>query len=845
MSDNVRVAIRCRPLSEKEISDGYESIVEFEADTKVIVRGVNDQAGSRGENQQSFSKVYEFSRVFDWNSSQEEVYDNSCRQIVDSVLQGYNGSIIAYGQTGTGKTYTMEGSNPNRPANYSTKDSTDGRERSSNSNPSSGSRSTSRRSSSIVAETTNLDVSSSQGIIPRAFKHIFQHISKHPETQFLVRVSYLEIYQENIHDLLRKDRSLKLELHERPDIGVYVKDLTTFFCKSITEIERVMKVGNQNRRVAATEMNEHSSRSHAMFMVTIEQQPKIVDQSAVSGDQSINDIEANKQRIIKVGKLNLIDLAGSESQKKTNSFGQRQKESVKINLSLSALGNVINSLIKANAHSSSSSGSGNNNNNNNSTTSNKNSVSSLHNNDNHHHIPYRDSKLTRLLQDSLGGNARTLIIGNIGPASYNHDETINTLNYASRASLIRNKPRLNEDPKDALLLEMQREIDELRRKLADLDGLHKWNRSEDSNSQTMKMTKRKSSVASSKQLNDNDTPPKTTRLGSSLSLVTQQADALSVEEELSDMKEKLASLEGKLLNVTTNNNNNNDNANDNGINQLNGQQELLQGYTERQELELEAKRLELEKQSNRERAIRDELERKDEIEFMTKQSFSSIQQELDAKKGLIRQILVKIKLMRDSIESSENAYRLELDELDQLQYELSKELKLKCLIMDNFIPNQHVEQLLPRINYIERSSCCVVKPQSQLLSQHEPCQLGARDPIIDYDQFWKAITATNSHGDDDNNYTRTDLRPKSEFERLEGTLFPANIRFKCDQFLELEPEKGPTQAKARLLPSQDQTTTHRSSTNKKRSSKMIDDLGRRVQQLLDESLDIQEADIVI
>ena len=175
-----------------------------------------------------------------------------------------------------------------------------------------------------------------------------------------------------------------------------------------------MEIGNANRVVGETAMNATSSRSHSIFTIYVE----------TSEEDPANPGESR----IKAGKLNLVDLAGSERQSKTKAEGQRLKEATKINLSLSALGNVISALVDGKTG----------------------------------HIPYRDSKLTRLLQDSLGGNTKTVMIANVGPADYNHDETLNTLRYASRAKNIQNRPRINEDPKDALLREYQDEVKKLK-----------------------------------------------------------------------------------------------------------------------------------------------------------------------------------------------------------------------------------------------------------------------------------------------------------------------------------------------------------------------------------------------
>jgi hypothetical protein len=304
------------------------------------------------------------------------VYDESAFPLVESVIKGYNGTIFAYGQTGCGKTHTMMGV-PSDPKEA--------------------------------------------GIIPNCFSQIFGFIDeKEKDMRFLVRCSYLEIYQEGIHDLLAEGAGKKnhvhkkMELKEDPEKGVFVKDLTQGMVKSIPEIEKAMTYGTANRKVASTAMNADSSRSHSIFTIYIE------SAEWVGGEQRI-----------KAGKLHLVDLAGSERSGKTGATGQTQKEGIKINLSLTALGNVIQALVEGKST----------------------------------HIPYRDSKLTRLLQDSLGGNQKTVMIAALSPADYNYDETASTLRYASRAKSIKNKPIVNEDPKDALLKQYEDEITKLKRLL--------------------------------------------------------------------------------------------------------------------------------------------------------------------------------------------------------------------------------------------------------------------------------------------------------------------------------------------------------------------------------------------
>lgn len=242
----------------------------------------------------------------------------------------------------------------------------------------------------------------------RSFEHIFEAISTAENSKFLVQASYLEIYNEEIRDLLGTDIKKKLELKEHPETGVYVGNLSMHIVNDVRACEMIMETGWKNRSVGATLMNADSSRSHSIFTIYIERMQTI-------------DLESSD---VKFGKLNLVDLAGSERQSKTGAAGDRLKEATKINLSLSALGNVISALVDGKAK----------------------------------HIPFRDSKLTRLLQDSLGGNTKTLMVACISPADNNYDETLSTLRYANRAKNIQNKPRINEDPKDAKLREYQEEI---------------------------------------------------------------------------------------------------------------------------------------------------------------------------------------------------------------------------------------------------------------------------------------------------------------------------------------------------------------------------------------------------
>ncbi|KAK0399469.1 hypothetical protein QR680_003065 [Steinernema hermaphroditum] len=352
MAESVRVICRCRPLNSRELALNSKVCVEMDQSVaQVVLLGDGPP------------KQFTFDGVYYMDSTAEHIYNDIVYPLVEKVIEGYNGTVFAYGQTGSGKTYSMQGDD---------------------------------------------SVSAQRGIIPRTFEHIFTATATTANVKFLVHVSYLEIYNEEVRDLLGKDKLQKLEIKEHSEKGVYVAGLSMHVCHDVATCEKLMATGFNNRHVGATLMNKDSSRSHSIFTVYIE----AMDETGS----------------IRMGKLNLVDLAGSERQAKTGATGDRFKEATKINLSLSALGNVISALVDGKSK----------------------------------HIPYRDSKLTRLLQDSLGGNTKTLMLACVSPSDNNYDETLSTLRYANRAKNIKNKPKINEDPKDALLREYQQEIERLK-----------------------------------------------------------------------------------------------------------------------------------------------------------------------------------------------------------------------------------------------------------------------------------------------------------------------------------------------------------------------------------------------
>ncbi|XP_028322542.1 kinesin family member 4 [Gouania willdenowi] len=354
----VRVALRCRPLVPKELGEGCQCCLTFVAGEQQVVVGTE--------------KAFTYDYVFDPNAEQEEVFSTAVAPLLNGLFKGYHATVLAYGQTGSGKTFSMGGT-------YTSAQEND----------------------------------ASVGVIPRVIKRIFEQREKQTNSEFCLAVSYLEIYNEDILDLLcsSKDKSA-LSIREDPKDGIKIVGLTEKQVFSAQEMVGCLERGNSARTVGSTAMNSASSRSHAIFTVTVEQR---------RGTDKVDSI---------VSKFHLVDLAGSERQKKTKAEGDRLKEGISINRGLLALGNVISALGEE---------------------SKKNTF-----------IPYRDSKLTRLLQDSLGGNSHTLMIACVSPADSNMEETINTLRYADRARKIKNKPIVNIDPRAAEMNSLKKQVQELK-----------------------------------------------------------------------------------------------------------------------------------------------------------------------------------------------------------------------------------------------------------------------------------------------------------------------------------------------------------------------------------------------
>jgi hypothetical protein len=359
------VAVRARPLNSREKNMRSAVCVSMEGGATTIMDGKGGK------------KTFTYDQSYWWDSEQNKVYQDLGKGNIAKAIEGFNGTVFAYGQTGSGKTYSMMG--------YE-----------------------------------------GDGIIPRLNTDLMAAVAQckkdDPANEFLVTVSYLEIYNEVIKDLLNpSDKHLKIREH--PDMGIYVEGLAELVVGGASDITELIEQGNKVRSVAATQMNARSSRSHSCFTIKVSQRKK-------------EDMGNGQERTTKLNsKLNLVDLAGSERQGKTQASGQQLKEGAAINKSLSALGNVINALSKAGSKKD-------------------------------RHIPYRDSKLTRLLQESLGGNSRTVMIATISPAQDNYEETLSTLQYASRAKKIENKAKRNEDVSQKVIRQLKEEIEKLRAELA-------------------------------------------------------------------------------------------------------------------------------------------------------------------------------------------------------------------------------------------------------------------------------------------------------------------------------------------------------------------------------------------
>ncbi|XP_045776458.1 kinesin-like protein Klp98A isoform X2 [Maniola jurtina] len=385
---SVKVAVRVRPFNQRERDMNAKLIVQMEGKKTRLLTVKNSKEQNDG-NREKF-KDFTFDHSY-WSydsadaqyASQEQVFADLGLDVIDSAFEGYNACVFAYGQTGSGKTFTMMGS------------------------------------------------PESQGLIPRICRQLFSRVAAGKESgaSYRTEVSYLEIYNERVKDLLSTDAGHSLRVREHPKLGPYVQDLSRHLVSDYDDIQECMHRGNLHRTTASTQMNDVSSRSHAIFTITFVQ---------------ASYLRHNNMPSETVSKVHLVDLAGSERADATGATGQRLVEGAHINKSLVTLGSVISALAEATQVVDSRNP--------------KNTKKVF--------IPYRDSVLTWLLKDSLGGNSKTIMIAAISPADCNYGETLSTLRYANRAKNIINKPTINEDPNVKLIRELREEIEKLRAQIS-------------------------------------------------------------------------------------------------------------------------------------------------------------------------------------------------------------------------------------------------------------------------------------------------------------------------------------------------------------------------------------------
>ncbi|XP_059614919.1 kinesin-like protein Klp61F [Phlebotomus argentipes] len=368
-NQNIQVFLRIRPLSARERTQKSQEVVDATSSREVHVR--------QGPEAKS-TKKFTFDRVFGIDSEQNTVYRSVVAPYIGEVLSGYNCTVFAYGQTGTGKTYTMVGGQS-------------------------------------PALRMSWEDNNPLGIIPRAVVHLFDEL-RMMDVEYTMRVSYLELYNEELCDLLGTEDKLRIYDDSTRKGCVIVQGLKEIPVHSKDDVYKLLAKGQERRKTASTLMNAQSSRSHTVFSIVVH----------------IKENGLGREDMLKTGRLNLVDLAGSENATKAgNEKGIRTREAVNINQSLLTLGRVITALVERQPH-----------------------------------VPYRESKLTRLLQESLGGRTKTSIIATISPGHKDLEETLNTLDYAHRAKNIQNRPEINQRlTKNSVLKEYTEEIDRLQREL--------------------------------------------------------------------------------------------------------------------------------------------------------------------------------------------------------------------------------------------------------------------------------------------------------------------------------------------------------------------------------------------
>lgn len=548
--ESIKVGVRLRPFNKSELKMEYDKVVDVDTDNATIYIEEPDSNRRR-----QFSYDY----AFDMDSTQDQVFD-VVTPILDGVYEGYNGTIFAYGQTGTGKTFTMDG-----------------------------------------GEDEN------RGIIPRVFDHLFDHIGNDTSKKYFVWMSYVEIYNEDVFDLLRTTGQKEaLKVRESKEKTFYVEKARRVPINSLSDLYRYQLKGREKRVVRGTKMNGDSSRSHAILQLQIE------------------SLDQNEQ--IRQAKLNLVDLAGSESSEKTETQKEGTTEGININWGLMVLGRCIQDLTSK--------------------------TSKI--------VPFRESNLTKLLKDSLGGNTRTLMIAAIGPASYNARETCNTLRYASEAKKIKNKPQVNMDAKDAMINKYLEEINKLKQQV-DNHGI---------------MSDEEI------QLKEEELRNQRNRIKGQTNLVKEERERL--ENELNQQQMRLES-EKKM------------------------QKEQMRRYNELREFTSKGSKLvEITKENEMKiRKMREELRAREEQEAELMVRVEETRQKKDQMNDQVATIESKVQVVNDKLSHYLNQYKSMKNQIPQLQLtiqtqkdeigdkitEKARKIELCKYIIDNFIPLKEIERI--------------------------------------------------------------------------------------------------------------------------------------------------------
>ncbi|XP_060537450.1 kinesin-like protein KIF3A [Cylas formicarius] len=534
VSENIGVFVRIRPMNQKETSEQESNIVICDYKENIL-------ALTKGE---VHCRTFKFDHIFGPLSTQLDVYVKVAAPIVEQALTGYNGTIFAYGQTGTGKTYTMAGEN---------------------------------------------NVAELRGIIPNTFSHIFAQIAHASEEKsFVVKVTYLEIYNEEVRDLLSDNPNKKLQIKERTDIGVYVKDLSGFTVDSVESIMKLLNAGNKNRVTRSTLMNDVSSRSHAIFTITIESKNRMSNKTTV-------------------GKLNLVDLAGSERASRTQATGERLREASSINQSLSVLGSVISALVDGKQK----------------------------------HIPYRNSKLTRLLQDSLGGNSKTSMIAMLSPAEIDYEESMCTLRYAARVKHIKNHAKINVEEK-GLIEGFEQEIAELQAKLSSISLKAQRSKKKEKSSE-MNLEKAKK--------------------------VEEEIE--NTEKEKKELEERMAQIQKKIIV---------------------GGENLLEKAQEQEFLILTSGE-EIENLARSHQQLKEQLDKKAEEKIDIEEKYSSLQEEDVGVTKKIKKVQAMLKEEKEEMADKDQEYQREIEGLNDNNSLLVREIQLASLMIESYIPSEYLRKI--------------------------------------------------------------------------------------------------------------------------------------------------------